>query len=62
MVVNDEPIVRLVIKSVLTENLGLTDVQEAEDGVEAVEIALDTKRPPFDLVVMDLNMPRMGGM
>jgi signal transduction histidine kinase/ActR/RegA family two-component response regulator len=35
------------------------DVTSARDGVEAAEIVRDS--PPFDLVVTDVVMPRMGG-
>jgi CheY-like chemotaxis protein len=67
LVVEDNRINRALLCSML-HRLGYHDVEEAKDGVEAVEVfeaALpsspsDTKRA-FDLVLMDLWMPRMDG-
>jgi two-component system chemotaxis response regulator CheY len=56
LVVDDAATVRLYHCSLLTE-AGFT-VQEAANGLEAVEAALGT---PFDLFVVDVNMPKMDG-
>lgn len=57
LVVDDEPLARMMAKEILSE----LDVEiiEAEDGLVALE-ALKT-RPPH-LIVLDVNMPRMNGI
>lgn len=57
LLVDDNPFNRLVAEE-LIKLAGLT-VESAEDGVEAVEM-VQIKR--YDLVLMDLNMPRMNGV
>ncbi|MBN1816227.1 MAG: response regulator [Sedimentisphaerales bacterium] len=54
--VEDQPSNQTVI-SLLLEAMGL-EVTLAEDGVEAVEKASEE---PFDLILMDIKMPRMDG-
>ena len=56
LVVEDQPSNQTVI-SLLLETMGLEAVV-AEDGVAAVEVA---QRGAFDVILMDLNMPRMNG-
>ena len=57
LVVDDDP----KIRSVLGRGLRFEgyDVQIAASGQEALQLARDT---PFDLVVLDLTMPRMDGL
>lgn len=57
MVVDDSPSIRELVSDVL-ESMG-HQVFRAEDGVRALEIAEST---PMDLVVTDVNMPRLGGV
>jgi DNA-binding response OmpR family regulator len=57
LIVDDEPNVRLVFRTAL-ESAGY-QVAEAEDGVTAFE-ALETA--PADVVLLDLQMPRLDGM
>jgi CheY-like chemotaxis protein len=57
-VVEDEEVLRRMAFRMLTA-LGY-DVALAGDGVEALEY-YDGHRGEIDLVVLDLNMPRMGG-
>ncbi len=59
LVVDDMPTVRRMLRQML-QHLGVKgDIQEAGDGQEAWE-ALQER--PFDLVVCDINMPRMSGL
>jgi DNA-binding response OmpR family regulator len=59
LVVDDMPSIRRMLRQML-QHLGVKgDIQEAGDGQEAWE-ALQER--PFDLVVCDINMPRMSGL
>jgi two-component system KDP operon response regulator KdpE len=57
LVVDDEPQIRRVMRATLTAQ-GY-DVDDARDGEEALEKLHDTKA---DLVLLDVNMPGMGGL
>lgn len=59
LIVDDEPNVRLVLQTAL-ESVGYT-VLEAEDGQAALD-HLDREGGGCDLVLLDLQMPRMNGM
>ena len=56
LVVDDSSLVRLYYRSTL-EQAGF-DVEQAINGIEAMEKVLSE---PFDLVIVDVNMPRMDG-
>ena len=57
LVVDDDPQIRRVMRAALTgESFEVSDVRTGEDALQAVR---DTK---FDLVLLDVNMPGMGGM
>ena len=58
IVADDETIIRLDIKEMLTE-AGHNVVAEAIDGEEAVKLAAELKP---DLVIMDVKMPKMDGI
>ena len=57
LVVEDNAINMTVVRGVLTK-LGYTQIDKAHDGIEAVEMAGQT---PYDLILMDCQMPRMDG-
>ena len=59
MVVDDHPVFRAGLCAILDAAPDLTVVAEATTGLEAVELAAET-RP--DLVLMDLHMPDLGGV
>ncbi|MCR8657801.1 response regulator transcription factor [Paenibacillus endoradicis] len=60
VIADDEPRIRRGLKQVLPwEELGIEVVGEAEDGIEALEIAKST-RP--DIIFVDINMPFMDGL
>jgi len=58
LVVDDEELVRMVIKAILTYR-GY-QISEATDGEDAIQKYQSTE-PRFDLVLMDLHMPRLNG-
>ena len=59
IVVDDQAPFRLAAKAVLRRSEGFELVGEAENGVAAVALA-STVHP--DVVLMDINMPEMGGI
>lgn len=58
LVVDDFSTMRRIVRNLLKE-LGFTNVQEAEDGVEALN---KLRGEAFDFVVSDWNMPNMTGI
>jgi CheY-like chemotaxis protein len=56
LIVDDEPNVRRLSRKILNNTF---DVVEAEDGRQAIEIAV-TQQP--DVILMDMMMPRMDGL
>ncbi len=58
LVVDDFSTMRRIVRNLLKE-LGFTNVDEAEDGLIALQ-KLNTL--PFDFVVTDWNMPNMDGL
>jgi two-component system, NarL family, response regulator EvgA len=59
LIVDDHPAFRLVIKTHLSQLLGVFDVFEAENGQTAVEIA---RQQLPDLAILDLDIPRINGL
>lgn len=57
LIVDDEPNNRLLLRTIL-EHAGY-ELAEASDGEEALSLARES---PPDLIIMDLNMPGMGGV
>lgn len=62
LVAEDQNVNQLLVQNIL-QNLGY-ETELAQDGIEAVERALSAKASghPFDLVLMDVQMPKMGGL
>ena len=58
LVVDDSRIMRLSLIRALNE-LGFDDIKEAKNGRQALELAL---KQPFDLMLLDMEMPEMNGM
>jgi len=58
LIVDDEDNIRKVLKGLLNKN-GFKDIVDAADGKEAYEILQDEN---IDLVISDLNMPKMNGL
>lgn len=59
LLVDDHQLVRSGIRRILDEAEGITVVAEAEDGEGAVRLV---RRCRPDVVLMDVNMPGMGGL
>jgi DNA-binding NarL/FixJ family response regulator len=59
LLVDDHPIVRQGLRTLLEARQGWEVVGEASDGVEALE-KVDKLQP--DVVVLDVTMPRMNGL
>ena len=57
LVVEDHPVNRMILEAWMSSASHVTST--AEDGQMAVEIAKDQ---PFDLIIMDVNMPVMDGL
>jgi len=58
LIVEDSPTMRRIVRNTL-KRLGYDDVEEAEDGVEALA-ALGNST--IDFIITDWNMPKMNGL
>ncbi len=58
LVVDDAAFMRMMVKDTLSKN-GYTDLYEAADGLQAVEVYNEGKPA---LVIMDITMPNMDGL
>jgi chemotaxis protein CheX len=58
LIVDDEPDIRSVLKTLIEGNLPGPFVKEASNGSEAIQVASNQQ---FDLVITDIKMPRMSG-
>jgi CheY-like chemotaxis protein len=58
LIADDEEVIRMIIRMALGEDL--YTISEAADGEEAWQKVI-TSVPAFDLLMLDLNMPRVGG-
>jgi len=59
LIADDHPMARLAIRSLLEQDPAFAIVAEASDGVEAIQFCREHQP---DLVLMDINMPRMDGL
>jgi DNA-binding NarL/FixJ family response regulator len=59
LIVDDEPLVRVGVRLILERHDGWAVCGEAENGMEAIEKAIEL-RP--DLVVLDVVMPKLDGL
>lgn len=59
LVVDDSPIMTLIMGGIISEDPQLQVAEYASDGIEALA-KVDTVKP--DLILLDLEMPRMNGV
>lgn len=59
LAVDDHPMFRSAIVSILEEMPYVTDIKEANNGVECLEIL---KKDLYDVVLLDINMPEKDGI
>lgn len=60
LIVDDSFVMRRILERALRQaGLEIAAVLEASDGAEALDILVER---PVDLILSDLNMPRMGGL
>lgn len=59
LIVDDHPALRLVIKTQLSQLLGVSELIEADNGQTAVEMA---RQHAPDLAILDLDIPRINGL
>ena len=59
LIVDDHPLMRAGVLSILESNSNINIIGEAGDGVEAVAIALE-KKP--DIIIMDITLPQLSGI
>jgi DNA-binding NarL/FixJ family response regulator len=59
LLVDDHPVVRQGLKTLLEERVGWEVIGEASDGAEALEKAKDLSP---DVMVLDVTMPKMNGL
>ena len=59
VVVDDHPLIRVEIRKIIDEKAGLSVVGEWQDGMELLD-SLKIRIP--QLVILDISMPRLGGI
>lgn len=59
LIVEDEKAIRNVLKNILLEESNSYTIEEAENGLEALE---KLKTNEFDLIISDIKMPKMDGI
>lgn len=59
LLVEDDELFRLGLRTRLEQEPGLNIIAEAEDGETAIEL---TNRHPLDLVLLDIGLPGIGGI
>ena len=58
LIIEDEAAIRRVLKKIISEESETYNVEEAEDGLQGIEMIMNTD---YDLVFCDIKMPKMDG-
>jgi len=58
LIIEDEAAIRRVLKKIISEENEAYNVEEAEDGIQGIEMIMKTD---YDLVFCDIKMPKMDG-
>ena len=61
LMVEDDNADAMLIEEALCSRAEQLDITRAEDGVAALEYLSDPRHPRPDMIILDLNMPRMNG-
>lgn len=59
IIADDHKLIRELIREIIEDEINIKVIAEAGDGVEAVNLASELSP---DVVIMDINMPRMNGI
>src|SRR5210317_2149040 len=59
LIIEDEAAIRRVLVKIISEENDTYQVEEAEDGLEGIELI---KNNDYDLVLCDIKMPKMDGV
>ena len=59
LIIEDESAIRRVLKRIIADENKLYEVDEAEDGLQGIEIV---KSKDYDLILCDIKMPKMDGV
>ncbi|MEJ2037701.1 MAG: response regulator transcription factor [Desulfosarcinaceae bacterium] len=59
LIVDDHPLFRSTLKTIIEKQDGMTVVAEAQNGIEALK---QVKRHQPDVILMDVSMPEMDGI
>ncbi len=59
LIIEDEAAIRRVLKKIISEENEAYNVEEAEDGIQGIEMIMKTD---YDLVFCDIKMPKMDGV
>ena len=59
LIIEDEAAIRRVLKKIISEENEAHNVEEAEDGLQGIEMIMNTD---YDLVFCDIKMPKMDGV
>ena len=60
LVANDDPCQLDYISAILSQYF--TEVDQAENGFVAFKLVQDVRHSNYDLIILDINMPIMGGV